>query len=96
MDDKNKMVDMLKRVDLEDRDKQDTASDKTGKKEETMQARMEGLNIPEASFDEIWARLNEDERNLFEEVVREGDIELEEPSEPWWLSSKVLNNRWVY
>eukprot|EP00794_Sanderia_malayensis_P000207 gene207-822_t len=86
---KAKMLEILKRASSENKGKD---SGSLGDLEsETLADRMKGLNLSEASFEDIWGKLSKKERILFEEVVKEGDIELDKLCIPWWLNKSVMN-----
>ena len=55
---------------------------------ENLAKRMEDIDLETASFDEMYGRLTEKERRLFESVVQSGEIEILDVCTPWWAHDR--------
>ncbi|KAJ1942518.1 Zinc finger HIT domain-containing protein 2, partial [Linderina pennispora] len=63
-------------------------ADSDEQEEEDIAERMEGLNLDNASVDDIWKRMSEDERQEFLKLVNQGDLASVLPAwVPWWQQS---------
>ena len=51
---------------------------------ENLAKRMEDIDLETATFDEMYCRLTEKERKLFETVVQSEEIEILDVCMPWW------------
>lgn len=47
-----------------------------------LEARLEGLDLED--FDNVWEKLTSDEREMFENRVKSGNMNFIEMWEPWW------------
>ncbi|XP_075984181.1 zinc finger HIT domain-containing protein 2 isoform X2 [Anticarsia gemmatalis] len=86
---KNKMIDILKRmqdednIDIDDLVEYDDVDSDDGN-EIGLEERIKGLNLDDA--DAVWNALTEDERNEFEALLNQGDVGSILPQwEPWWM-----------
>ena len=52
---------------------------------ENLANRLAGVDLDTASFDEMYSRLTEKEKKLFEGVVQSGEIEILDLCTPWWM-----------
>ena len=92
--DKNKKrtMEIVKRVMQSEREKNsDVWSDEESM--ENLAKRMEGVDLDTASFDEMYHRLTEKEKKLFESVVQSGEVEIVDLCKPWWMQGS--KNKWV-
>ena len=51
---------------------------------EGLEVRMQGLDIDYANFEDIFVRLTEKEKKLFDEIIAKGEVEIAELVTPWW------------
>ncbi|XP_065057025.1 zinc finger HIT domain-containing protein 2-like [Rhopilema esculentum] len=51
---------------------------------EGLEVRMQGLDIDNANFEDIFVRLTEKEKQLFDEIIAKGEVEIAELVTPWW------------
>ncbi|XP_063896445.1 zinc finger HIT domain-containing protein 2 [Helicoverpa armigera] len=87
---RDKMVDILKRMQDEDNididnliEYDDEPADSDDEAEIDLQDRLRDLNLDDA--DAVWNALTEDERNEFEALLNQGDVGSIVPQwEPWW------------
>lgn len=87
---RDKMVDILKRMQDEDNididnliEYDDEPADSDDEAEIDLQDRIKDLNLDDA--DAVWNALTEDERNEFEALLNQGDVGSIVPQwEPWW------------
>lgn len=90
---RNKMIDILKRmqgddgIDIDDLIEYDDSVDSDDGNENDLEERLKGLNLDNA--DELWNALTEDEQNEFEALLNQGDVgSILQQWEPWWLYHK--------
>ena len=52
---------------------------------ENLAKRMEDIDLETASFSEMYCRLTEKEKALFETIVQSGEVEIVDLCTPWWV-----------
>lgn len=85
-DDKQKVLEMLQRLENDeenDQDWEDLDSDDDGEEEQDLVDRLAEVDLNNA--DEVWQRLTDAEKQEFKSIVYNGDIEkIMQRVEPWW------------
>jgi len=85
---RDKMVEVLKRMNQDDNDDEEEEEDSDDDDEPIeLSERLEGLNLDNA--DDIWEKLTKEERREFEELLKSGDVTNIIPEYvPWWKFRK--------
>jgi len=86
--DKKRIMGMLKRV-MQSEDGADYVWN-DNEAVENLAKRMEDIDLESASFDEMYCRLTEQEKKLFENVVQSGEVEIVDPCVPWWITKSNI------
>ena len=80
--DKQKMMEMLSKL-----NKTDEGGYLNNEGNNDLSERLAGIHLDD--FDQLWDRLTESERDLFQKRIQSGNLGFIKIWVPWWLSEKV-------